>query len=350
VHPFIVLSLPRSRSAWLSRFLSYEDWECGHDQLRYMRSLDDVKSWLSLEKTGTCETAAAPFWRLIPKLSADLKVVTIRRPVPEVLESLARQGIHGPEITKQIKYLDGRLDQIERRIPGTLSVPYDELRQIDTCALLFEHCLPHRFDPAWWRAWDARNVQINFPALVRYVKGHLPALQKLAAQARQAILRDMAVKPVNMPAVEIREESFGVFQRDCEPLFRQHCVEVGESPDNWLKKNIPLMQRVYEAGAMQIMIGRCNGRPFGYLMTLVCPSLETLDTTMGQHAAFYASPEMPGLGLKLQRAALAALKEKGVSEAFMRAGIRGDGDRMDILYKRLGGLDFGRIYRVGLAA
>lgn len=347
MQPFVIFSLPRSRSAWLSRFLSYGDWDCGHEQLRYMRSLDDVKSWLGLPNTGSCETAAAPFWRLLPK---DIKVVTIRRPVSNVLESLAAQGVSGPEIIRQINYLDRKLDQVERRVPSVLSVPYDELRQIDMCALLFEHCLPYRFDEIWWHAWQARNIQINLPSLIRYVKGHLPALNRLAAQARQAMLRDMAVKPVDMPSMIIREETFEVFQRDCEPLFRQHCVEVGEEPDNWLKKNIPLMQRVYDAGAMQIMVGRSNGRPFGYLMTLVCPSLETRDTTMGQHAAFYASPEVPGLGLKLQRAALAALKEKGVSEAFMRAGIRGDGDRMDILYKRLGGQDFGRMFRVGLAA
>ena len=29
---FIVFAMPRSRSYWLSRFLSYEGWHCGHEE------------------------------------------------------------------------------------------------------------------------------------------------------------------------------------------------------------------------------------------------------------------------------------------------------------------------------
>lgn len=36
---FVVFSMPRSRSAWLARFLSYGDWHCGHDEIRHFRSL-----------------------------------------------------------------------------------------------------------------------------------------------------------------------------------------------------------------------------------------------------------------------------------------------------------------------
>ena len=59
---------------------------------------------------------------------------------------------------------------------------------------------------------------------------------------------------------------------------------------------------------------------------------------------------MPGLGLKLQRAALAALRQKGVDETWMHANTRGSGDRIDILYRRLGAQDVGHLYRVELAA
>ncbi len=30
MRPFVVFGLPRSRTAWLSRFLTYGDWVCGH--------------------------------------------------------------------------------------------------------------------------------------------------------------------------------------------------------------------------------------------------------------------------------------------------------------------------------
>ena len=46
--PFVVFALPRSRSAWLARFLTWGDWMCGHDELRHCRSLDDVRAWLAM--------------------------------------------------------------------------------------------------------------------------------------------------------------------------------------------------------------------------------------------------------------------------------------------------------------
>lgn len=317
-----------------------------------MRSLDDVKTWLSIEKTGTCETAAAPFWRLLPKYAPNTKIVTVRRPVVEVMESLGKLDVQHDEalLKSRLEHLDRKLDQIERRLPDVRSVQFSDLPQERVCASLFEHCLPYKHDPAWWRSLDDTNIQINYPALVRYVTAHMQDLVRLAAQAKLAITCDMAVKPVDLRSVTIKSESFDDFIKDCEPLIRRHCSLIGEHPDNWANKNIPLMGKLYDLGVMQIMVGRSNGRAFGYLMTIIAPSLEAHDCLEAQHAAFFAAEEMPGLGLKLQRAALTALKARGVHNTYMRAGIRGDGGRMDTLYRRLGGEDFGRMFRVGLAA
>jgi hypothetical protein len=350
--PFVVLSLPRSRSAWLSRFLTYRDWACGHDQLRYARTLDDVKTWLSMENYGTCETAGAPFWRLLLKYAPDVRVVTVRRPVSEVVESVLKAGsdFERNNSERVLRHLDKKLDQIEARMPNVRSVKFADMDDEIVCAELFEYCLPYGHDHDWWSHAAGVNVQVNFAAVMRYAKANLPAMIKLASQARQTMLTDLATKPVDMHGVTIRQECIDDLIRDCEGLFRRHCLAVGEQPENWMNKNIPVMRKLYELGLLQIMIGRSNGKPFGYLMTMVCPSLEEQGRLSAHNALFYAAPEMPGLGLKLQRAALGALKEKGAGEAFMRAGIRGDGDRMDVLYRRLGAHDFGRVYRVELAA
>lgn len=349
---FLVCSLPRSRSAWLSRFLTYGDWYCDHEQLRYMRSLDDVKAWLSQPNTGSCETAAAPFWRLLQKYAPDIKVVTVRRPVAEVVESLRAVGWREDKasVTRNMEAFDRKLDQIERRLPNVMSVSFGALEQEDTCARIFEHCLPYKHDGWWWQGKAAENIQINFPALVRYVTANITAIQKLAAQARETMFSDLNTSPVRLESVTIEEGSMDDLIRDCEPLFRRHLTEVGEAPENWLNKNIPLMKKLYELGVMQIMIGRSNGRAFGYLMSVISPSLEMEDRTLAHNSLFYAAPECSGLGLKLQRVALRRLKEKGVHEVFMRAGVRGSGNRMGTLYRRLGAQNFGEMYRVQLGA
>jgi len=345
---FVILSLPRSRTAWLSRFLSYGEWTCGHEELRHFRSLDDVKAWFAQGLVGTVETAAAPFWRLIPE---GVKVVVIRRPVAEVVESL--MNLPGCEfdraaLEKLIVRLDRKLDQIEARL-DCLSVEFDDLATEAGAAKVFEYCLPYTFDKAHWQAFAGVNIQINMPALMRYYAAYRPALDKLASIAKHQCLADMALhEPIAPDGVTFQTETFDSWLTDAKALFDDHLVAVGEAPGDWSKKNIPLMRQIDEIGAMQITTARSNGRMFGYLMTLVTPSLASESGISATNTTFYASKEFPGLGLKLQRASLASLRERGVNDVFMRAGVRGSGDRLDTIYRRLGAENNGQEYRLVL--
>lgn len=346
--PFIVYALPRSRTFWLSQFLSYRDWHCGHDEVRRARSLDDVRAWFSQSSTGTIETGAAPWWRLVQKYRPDIRTVTIRRPVHEVVESLARFGFDRDPVTRMMMRLDHKLDQIEARVPGVLSVDFADLASEDGCASVFEHCLPLSHDPEWFRLIAPLNLQTDMAALVRYARAFQPQLDKLTKTARHASIAAMRPRDRPLDGMTIAPEPFDDFLRDGAPLFERHLIEVGEAPDAWRDKNLPRMRALDGAGGLQVMTARSNGRMFGYLMTIISPSLEATDVISAQHLTFYASKDVPGLGMKLQRAAIDVLRERGVDELFLRAGVRGDGPRMGVLYRRLGSEDFGQMFRLDL--
>ena len=350
--PFVVLSLPRSRSAWLSRFLTYGDWTCGHEELRHMRSLDDVTAWFSQPNTGTAETAGAPWWRLLDRFAPAARILIVRRPVEEVFDSLMNlEGVtFDPAVLMAtLCKLDCKLDQIAARMPDVMTVNFHDLKDESTCAAVFEYCLPYAHDSRHWAALADTNIQINMPALMRYFQAYQPALDKLMAIAKHQTLAAMQTQePVEPDGITFQTETFDDWLGGAEKLFDDHLVLVGETPGNWQNKNIDLMRRIYDADAMQIMTARSNGRMFGYLMTIISPSLVSADLTVGSHTTFYAAPEFPGLGLKLQRAALKTLKDRGVDEVFFEAGQRGSGPRMSVLYKRLGALDHGQVYRMQL--
>lgn len=349
--PFVIFALPRSRTTWLSKFLTYGNHICGHEELRHCRSLDDVKAWFSQSCIGSAETAASPFWRLLGKIAPTAKIVVVRRPVNEVVDSLmAVHEFERESLTRLMESLDRKLDQIEARLP-VLSVAFDELATEEGCKRVFEHCLPYPFDREHWRAWDRVNVQCDMRALVRYYQAYREPLDKLASTAKHRILADLAKhEPVAPDGVTIQAESFDQWISDAIPLFREHLVQVGEAPDQWAAKNIPLMRRIYELGGMQIMTARCNGRMFGYLMTLIAPSLESENLVSAVNTTFYASPEFKGLGIKLQRAAVNALRERGVGEIHFQAGVRGSGEKIETLYKRMGAEYGGKVFRLSLAA
>ena len=68
-----------------------------------------------------------------------------------------------------------------------------------------------------------------------------------------------------------------------------------------------------------------------------------------QEQRFTEANVKPGLGLKLQRAALRELKTRGVDEVFMQDGVRGSGGRINAIYRRLGAQDDGQVYRLQLS-
>jgi len=112
--PYVILALPRSRTFWLSQYLTYtpldggEPYFCGHESLLGVQEPGDVDRWLSMPRWGTAETAAAPFWRLLTKA----KIVLIRRTVQESLQSMLRLPIvfDKDKLAQQLWYLDRKLD------------------------------------------------------------------------------------------------------------------------------------------------------------------------------------------------------------------------------------------------
>lgn len=353
--PFVVLAIPRSRTFWLSKFLSYGDYECGHEDLRHFRTMADVKSWLSQDYVGSCETAAAPFWRLIPKFRPETKIVVVRRPVDECVDSMMAVDMKGvcrydrAFLTKRFRYLDAKLDQIEKRASNVLAVQFRDLQEEATCARVFEHCLPYKHDSERWKQMANTDMQCSMPAITRYAIAHQPQILKAIALAKQAILSDIQRhSPVPMDGMEFAQEPFDVWFWDAQPLFNEHMAVTDQSPGDQHKKNIPLLRVLDRIGAMQITTARCNGRMFGYLMTLVAPSLDDPNILTSQNLAFFASKDAPGLGMKLQRASIEALRRRGVRELHMREGVRGSGPKLGAIYRRLGAEDHGRLYRLEL--
>jgi hypothetical protein len=323
--------------------------------LRHVRSLADVQAWLSLPNTGTCETAAAPFWRLLPKYRPDARVVVVRRPVEEVVESLMRLDMGGefafdrPELIRAMWRFDAKLRQMALRLPNVLSVEFSDLKQESVCARIFEHCLPYKHDSEWWQTLDAMNLQCSMPALMRYEAAYRPQLVGAAAVARHAMLADLAIKKTNPPeGMTIQRESFESWYRDGQHLFAEHSTAVGEPPFSFETKNIPLFRALDALGSLEILTGRSNGRMFGYLATIYGPSLEGQNMRIATQTAFYVSPDIPGLGTKLQRAAVRSAREGGADEIWFRAGPRGSGPKMGALYSRLGARPDGQVYRLNL--
>ena len=351
--PFVIFATPRSRTFWTARFLSYGGWYCGHDQIIHCRSLDDVKSWLAQPFTGTVETAGAPFWRLLRHYRPDARVAVIRRPVEEVVASFMAKGWPDADALRRLlTRLDHKLDQILQRNADVFCATYESMQHEHVCAGLFQHCLPGMaHDHAWWSFIAPQNLQLDLSVMVRYFAAHNAQIVQFAKIARHRTIALM--RPADgdyNDGVTFQVEPFEDFYRDGQEMFAEHLVQVGEAPEAYLCKNIPLYRRLDALGALQCLTARSNGRIFGYLVSIIAPSLDDPSINEAHHTLFFASPSVRNLGMRLQRAALEPLKERGAGQLFLRAGIRGSGPRLGTLYRRLGAERFGEMYRLDLEA
>lgn len=185
IRPFVVFALPRSRTAWLSRFLGYSPRRCGHDISIECRSINDFIGALeSGELDGTVESGAILGWRVIRSRLPRAKLVTVRRPLGEVYASLAKFGLH--PFPGELETKDALLDALES-VPGVERFDYGALNDRATCARLFCHCLEVEFDEAWWSGWNRTIVQIDMQARLDRLQQNFGQLQAMKVELAEML-------------------------------------------------------------------------------------------------------------------------------------------------------------------
>lgn len=146
-----------------------------------MRSPEEYREFLRRPNTGCSETGTAQGWWLIKHAVPEIKLVTIRRPLDEVLKSVKDwMGFKYDEtpVQKLLSYSNRMLDQIEKQ-PDVLSVQFKDLVQMNTCRQIFEHCLPYTFDVKHWGNLKNKNLQIGSYDLLKYRLEHKPEIDSL---------------------------------------------------------------------------------------------------------------------------------------------------------------------------
>lgn len=176
VNNFIIHALPRSRTCWISKFLTYRDYTCHHETAMSWRTPDDYKTLFTTRNTGSAETGVAQGWWLLQHAVPGIKTVVIRRPVEEVMTSLleldgGRLQWDEAKLRRIIQYSDRMLDKISR-YPDVESFNFHDLDKMETCKRLFEFVLPYTFDVKWWGSLKNNNVQLNMRELLKYRQMH----------------------------------------------------------------------------------------------------------------------------------------------------------------------------------
>lgn len=177
-----MMSLPRSRSAWLAHYLKYPladpPLAIGHEILAECDTVDKFINSYKNGMLGTVETAAGLIWRIVKAELPDIQLVTIRRPLIEVFRSARKKGFMA-----DLGFLaeqDAILDAVDSE-PGTISIPYLLLSDPVVGKWMYEALLGLEFDFDWWHTFQQINVQVdmvNFQTRIAHWRENAPKLME----------------------------------------------------------------------------------------------------------------------------------------------------------------------------
>lgn len=177
---FIVFTLPRSRSAWLSHLLA-----CGHDTALDSTSVTDFLARVDA-KGGTVETGAIVGAHVIREMRPDINMVVIKRPVSEIMASLADIGIIPAK--GEIEHRAKLLDELARQV-DVLSLDWTALNDFDACDLLMQFCYGMPCPRARFDHYSQFNIQLNIPRRIEKLFQTSDAMTRIKAELAEHATR-----------------------------------------------------------------------------------------------------------------------------------------------------------------
>lgn len=177
---FIVFTLPRSRSAWLSHLLS-----CGHDTALDSKSVADFLDRVD-SRGGTVETGAIVGAHVIRELRPDINVAVIKRPVSEVMASLASIGIIPAR--GEIEHRAKLLDELARQV-DVLALDWTALDDFEACDLLMQFCLGAPCPRGRFEHYSQFNIQLNIPRRIEKLFETAETMTRIKAELAEHATR-----------------------------------------------------------------------------------------------------------------------------------------------------------------
>lgn len=178
--PFIVCTLGRSRTKWLSVLLTEGETACHCEVAIGMRRVSDIARFFARPNTGTAETAIAPGWPLLRHLVPGIAGVVVRRPVEEAIESMAAAldgvAFDAATLRRNILYTARCLDRMALS-PNVLAVEFADLDREEVCGAIFAHCLGRPLPREHWLALRDRNIQVSIKSMFDYYERHLAGVE-----------------------------------------------------------------------------------------------------------------------------------------------------------------------------
>lgn len=338
--PFFIACLPRSRSAWLSKFLSYGSLVCGHDMAVDAESMVNLFDRLR-SVNGTVETAGMLAWQDVRRNQPGTQIIVVRRCIEDVIASLRAKDF--PFDEAELRDRAAMLDAMSET-PGIMTVRYEALSTEYACAWLFEHCTGMRFDRYWWERLSSINVQIDLEKRLDHLMASHERIEALKAE--------FVPSPVHTRRTVIATEPWGSIWPECGALAAQHLLEVdGGTAERHRGIDHLAIANADLLGAMRIVSARRDGRLVGYLTWTKTTDPESMGLRIANQGGWYVADGCaPSPAVAMFDRSIKELHLDGIQMAYPHHRIEGRGANIGKFFARRGATHIQQGYEMRIGA
>ncbi|HUY04996.1 MAG TPA: hypothetical protein VMV33_17090 [Rhodocyclaceae bacterium] len=174
--PYVILGLPRCRTAWLARFLSTPERPCLHEPSRRYKDVEDLRAALADDAAAISDSMLTMRWRQILRWRPDCRIVVVHRPVSEVVTSAAWVGLAHPNFRPLLLSLTRRIAELQA-VGMVLSVPFASLAHEAVCGSVYEFCRQQPMSSSHWRFWAGTKVEADVPQMLDEVAANMAGIR-----------------------------------------------------------------------------------------------------------------------------------------------------------------------------
>jgi hypothetical protein len=317
-HPFLVLSLPRSRSYWMSQWLAVP-----HDLGTTVSSVHQFACSV-VAAGGSVETGAAEFYKTIQRVLPKARLLVLWRDPEDVIDSLERLG--APWAREEIELRASALQELATL--GVPSIHSDELSNPLRAAEVWEYLKEIPFDFELWRSLVNVKLEINWAK----------RLERLEERNFEiSLLRSEAAAGADF--VWCGREPWESMADEAIALGKAHFLESNAGIPEWYSYEVDkaALDAANSCGALVIWTVRINCELVGYLIWQLGFDTEAKGQLMATQGVWFVEPSAPqGLGIRMMNESLEYLWTCGAKVVHFHHPMSGRGAKLGKLFQRLG--------------
>jgi len=143
--PFFIISLPRTRTAWLANLFTTERTHCYHEYLVHNSLQNMEANFRSVEKeyVGNSDSLNIGVFNDLRQLFPDAPIVTVERPLMDIQQSVIKAI---KDVDKNVSWemlqMGNELLKELKKQDNVLTVQFDNLKDENTIENVWNHCIP----------------------------------------------------------------------------------------------------------------------------------------------------------------------------------------------------------------